>query len=1089
MTVTSGSSSADYDFGNYRQGTVSGMKFEDENADGSNAADPADKPLENWTIKAYADDGDGALSAGEAGAPAAATATTDADGKYTLTLDPGDYVVCETLEPSWFQSAPSNVKCEEVTGAGEGGHAVTVTSGSSSADYDFGNYRQGTVSGMKFEDENADGSNAADPADAPLEDWTIRAFEDDGDGTLSATEASAPAAAYGDDTDADGKYTLTLDPGDYVVCEQLEASWFQSAPSNVKCKAVTGAGEGGHAVTVASGSSSADYDFGNYRQGTVSGMKFEDDNADGSNAADPADKPLEDWTIKAYADDGDGTLSAAEASAPAADSAQTDADGKYTLTLDPGKYVVCETLKSSWAQSAPANEKCKEVTTAGKGGHAVTVTSASSSAGNDFGNFRQGTVSGMKFEDDNADGTNAADPADAPLDNWTIRAFKDDGDGTLSATEAAAAAAATTTTTARTASTRSRSIPVPMWFARRWSRAGSSRRRRNEKCKEVSGAGKGGHAVTVTSGSSSAGNDFGNFRQGTVSGLKFEDDNADGSNAADPADKPLDNWTIRAFKDDGDGTLSATEAGAAAAATTTTGADGKYTLTLDPGAYVVCETLKTNWLQSAPANEKCKEVSGAGKGGHAVTVSSGGSVSAKDFGNYQRGTIAGLKFEDENSDGQNAADPADNGLGNWTIRAYTDDGDGTLSTAEGTAAPAASTTTAADGTYLLSLTPGNYVVCEVAQTNWTQTKPNVATNTKCKNATGAAPGGYAVAVTPGSSDTAKDFGNAHFDSNSTMTDSAFRLVDDLTPWTIGDFEILLNPKNEIVATNPGQFYYHQRATNTSGGTTSMAFTINWPCQFQTQISGGQPIHAYVQLPSDSPNTWRDWLSKSSNISWTNTNTSPACIKTTSAGPPGTGTITANDVPAGAKVWVNVHLDYALKGWTAPNASFGNPPINYRPFQSTATSSGGASYSSSSLLGRGKKVTVVYGRMIHKTGAAPMSNVWIRLTQGTNTATTVTDLDGNFVFFDTQGCADDGLVRCTGMSNAVWNFATGNNVASKLEIMGEGASPASTPTYPATKTNAIVYSGNQTFATLTGTPLYTFNVTKNSAYDRDWKLGP
>jgi hypothetical protein len=320
-----------------------------------------------------------------------------------------------------------------------------------------------------------------------------------------------------------------------------------------------------------------------------------------------------------------------------------------------------------------------------------------------------------------------------------------------------------------------------------------------------------------------------------------------------------------------------------------------------------------------------------------------------------------------------------------------------------------------------------------------------------------------------------------------MTDSAFKLVDDLTPWTIGDFEILLNPKNEIVATNPGQFYYHQRATNTSGTTSSMQFNIRWPCQFMTQISNGQPIHAYVQYASDPANTWRDWTPQSTNISWTNSNVS-TCSKTTTAGPPGTGTITPNNVPAGAKVWVTVHLDYSLKN-TQSTAGFGNPPILYTPFESTATTTGGASYSRESLLGRGKKVTLVYGRMIHKTGGAPMNNVWIKLTQGTNTAMTVTDVDGNFVFFDTQEC-DDGLVRCTGASTTVWNFATGNNVASKLEIMGQDATnPAPTLTWPTSKSNAVVYSGNQTFATLTSTPLYTFNITKNSAYDRDWKFGP
>src|SRR6185436_18771642 len=48
--------------------------------------------------------------------------------------------------------------------------------------------------------------------------------------------------------------------------------------------------------------------------------------------------------------------------------------------------------------------------------------------------------------------------------------------------------------------------------------------------------------------------------------------------------------------------------------------------------------------------------------------------------------------------------------------------------------------------------------------------------------------------------------------SSTMTDSAFQIQTDLTPWTIYDFEILLNGQGTIVATNPGQFYYHQRAT-------------------------------------------------------------------------------------------------------------------------------------------------------------------------------------------------------------------------------------------------------------------------------------
>ena len=63
------------------------------------------------------------------------------------------------------------------------------------------------------------------------------------------------------------------------------------------------------------------------------------------------------------------------------------------------------------------------------------------------------------------------------------------------------------------------------------------------------------------------------------------------------------------------------------------------------------------------------------------------------------------------------------------------------------------------------------------------------------------------------SNEATDTATVVLGSGSTMTDSAFQLKDDLSPWTIADFEILLNNRNVVVATNPGQFYYHQRATN------------------------------------------------------------------------------------------------------------------------------------------------------------------------------------------------------------------------------------------------------------------------------------
>ena len=107
-------------------------------------------------------------------------------------------------------------------------------------------------------------------------------------------------------------------------------------------------------------------------------------------------------------------------------------------------------------------------------------------------------------------------------------------------------------------------------------------------------------------------------------------------------------------------------------------------------------------------------------------------------------------------------------------------------------------------------------------------------------------------------------------STSTMTDSSFQLKDDLSPWRMTDFEILLNGQSAIVATNPGQFYYHQRATSpySPSVVTQWQFNVNWPKEFTAQTEGGQPIHAYVQYATDPANTWRDWTPQSTGICWT-----------------------------------------------------------------------------------------------------------------------------------------------------------------------------------------------------------------------------
>jgi hypothetical protein len=204
-----------------------------------------------------------------------------------------------------------------------------------------------------------------------------------------------------------------------------------------------------------------------------------------------------------------------------------------------------------------------------------------------------------------------------------------------------------------------------------------------------------------------------------------------------------------------------------------------------------------------------------------------------------------------------------------------------------------------------------------------------------------------------------------------------------------------------------------------------------------------------------------------------------------------GTITVNNVPPGAKLWVTAHLDYVLKGSTVPS-NFTQKPKDIGPFRSDIIISNqqtslvlGASTSQTSLLGRGKKVTVVYGTMTDAAGN-PMANVWIRLTQGSTTVLAHTDNTGDFVFYDSQQCTGDGLDACSSGPAATVTFSSANNVSTTLAVLGQGgAQPAlgAAPAMPPGKSSVSVTGTGAPSSGLTNT----ISVTGGSAYMRNWKF--
>ena len=140
---------------------------------------------------------------------------------------------------------------------------------------------------------------------------------------------------------------MSLLPGKYIVCETQQLGWTQSYPANEAC----GTAAGGWGITLTSGQVDSDNDFGNWTTATKTGMKFHDLNADG--VKDAGEPGLAGWTINAYVDaNGNGTRDLGENTI--ATTGVTDADRRLLLTLNPGKYMVCEDQQAGWTQSFPA---------------------------------------------------------------------------------------------------------------------------------------------------------------------------------------------------------------------------------------------------------------------------------------------------------------------------------------------------------------------------------------------------------------------------------------------------------------------------------------------------------------------------------------------------------------------------------------------------------------------------------------------------------------------------------------------------------------------------------------------------------------
>ena len=273
-------------FGNTGQHSISGRVTNNADASG----------LGGWTVKLKNTTQDFTLQT-----------TTDTNGHYSFSnVGPGSWQVSETVQSGWVALDPDS-----------GLHLLNVDGDVTAAD--FVNQGDLTISGKVFNNRNGNG----------LAIWTVR---------LSGTTISGRSISAVTTTDSSGHYSFTgLEPGDYLVAEDLVSGWSAKEP------------ESGSIDLGSLSASQTDADFANKVVDglSISGKKYNDLDASGGYSA--GDETLNGWQVLLQGTTLDGESVSLDT---------TTASGAYSFSgLSAGDYTVSETAKNGWTCSEKTSKQ------------------------------------------------------------------------------------------------------------------------------------------------------------------------------------------------------------------------------------------------------------------------------------------------------------------------------------------------------------------------------------------------------------------------------------------------------------------------------------------------------------------------------------------------------------------------------------------------------------------------------------------------------------------------------------------------------------------------------------------------------------
>jgi protocatechuate 3,4-dioxygenase beta subunit len=241
-------------------------------------------------------------------------------------LPPGDYTIVQTQEPEGYidgKDSTNGVVDQNSIGTDE----IHVTLGDTDlANNNFGEMKSTQISGHVWFDANNDG--VRDPSETLIPGVTISL--DGANGTQTTT------------TDANGFYSFTdLMPGTYTIRETQPDGYLDGKDSagTLGGNAVNDPSEDQiQNITLQSGDSSENNDFGELQASSLEGHVYFDANNNG--AFDAGETPIANTTV---------TLTGFDDNGPVNLSVQTDATGEFKFdNLRPGTYAINETQPAGY---------------------------------------------------------------------------------------------------------------------------------------------------------------------------------------------------------------------------------------------------------------------------------------------------------------------------------------------------------------------------------------------------------------------------------------------------------------------------------------------------------------------------------------------------------------------------------------------------------------------------------------------------------------------------------------------------------------------------------------------------------------------